>query len=111
MSSILGNTTNFNEMPPGFHFSRILALSATLPEQQRRKVAESAKALISDIPVDDDAYAEVHSIADRLTQLLLANPQMTEAEPGGCYWPMRVIVDRARDAGIEIDLIGMGGSR
>jgi hypothetical protein len=104
MSSIDDTHELEAEMPAGFHYARLMAYLATLPEDRRSKAAESARQLISHVPPADDAMAELEQIADRLAALLAANPEMVQAFPGGAYWPMRVITDRLRHHGVDIDV-------
>jgi hypothetical protein len=104
MSSIDDYTATPQEMPPGFHYARIMANIATLPDEQRHAIAESAWMLIAEIPVDDDAVQELRSVAERFAQIVRENPAMTEAHPGGSYWPIWMLVGTMRDAGIEVTI-------
>jgi hypothetical protein len=111
MTSIDDYTAEPQEMPPGFHYARIMANIATLPDEQRHAIAESARMLIAEIPVDDDAVQQLRSVAERFAQIVLENPAMTEAHPGGSYWPISMLVDTMGAAGIEVTLPNFKASR
>lgn len=103
MSSLDDTNELQHVMPAGFHFARIMANVGGLPDDERRRAQDSARELIGKIPPTDDAMAELEQIADRLAQLLAANPEMVHAFPGDGYWPLRLIVSRLRDYGVPVE--------